>query len=241
MPYKQFNLSNGVPVKIYKLKRGRSIRLSINTTGNVRISMPSWVAYHKAIQFAESRVAWISSQITSNQIILKDNIAVGKAHRLYFKTSMCAIRPQARIHQSDIIVSYPPNLRITDATVQLAASRACIRALRTQALQLLPIRLQQIAARHDINYQSIQIKQLKSRWGSCDYQQNIVLNLFLVQLPWDCIDYVILHELIHTRIMKHGPSFWIAMEQLMPEAQSFRNIMRRHQPTIRVSNTPTVA
>jgi hypothetical protein len=104
--------------------------------------------------------------------------------------------------------------------------------LRIQAESLLAKRLQQLASSHQIPYSSLRIKRMKSRWGSCDQHNNIVLNSFLVQLPWEFIDYVIRHELTHTHVMHHGTDFWQALEQLQPDAKRLRREIRRYQPSL---------
>ena len=82
---------------------------------------------------------------------------------------------------------------------------------------------------------------MTSRWGSCDQQHNIVLNLFLMQLPWELIDYVLVHELAHTQVLRHGPDFWQLMERLLPDCRSLRRRMRDHQPVLDSSLPTAVA
>src|SRR5690606_36436720 len=96
--------------------------------------------------------------------------------------------------------------------VQKAAQAAAIRALRKEAETLLPQRLRTLAEQTGFTYNSVAVKQPKSRWGSCSHQKHITLNLFLMQLPWRLIDYVLLHELTHTKVMRHGPPFWAELE-----------------------------
>ncbi len=104
--------------------------------------------------------------------------------------------------------------------------------MRLQAEQLLPNRLASLAGTHGFEYGSISVKQLKGRWGSCDHQKNITLNLFLMQLPWELIDYVLLHELTHTNILRHGPDFWRAMEAVLPAVKNARKTLRAYQPVL---------
>jgi predicted metal-dependent hydrolase len=77
---------------------------------------------------------------------------------------------------------------------------------------------------------------MKSRWGSCDQHRNIVLNLFLIQLPWEQIDYVLLHELTHTEVLRHGPDFWRAMERVLSDVKQLRKAVRSAQPRVHDSN-----
>jgi predicted metal-dependent hydrolase len=52
------------------------------------------------------------------------------------------------------------------------------------------------------------VRNQKTRWGSCSARNNINLNINLAHLPVELMDYIILHELAHTRITNHGPQFW---------------------------------
>jgi predicted metal-dependent hydrolase len=94
---------------------------------------------------------------------------------------------------------------------------------------LLPIRLQQLSKKYDYQYASVSIKSLKSRWGSCDSNNNISLNLYLMELPWELIDYVLVHELNHTIAMHHGPDFWQKMEAKMPNSKLLRKQLKQYR------------
>jgi predicted metal-dependent hydrolase len=56
-----------------------------------------------------------------------------------------------------------------------------------------------------------------------------------MQLPWDCIDYVLLHELTHTKVMRHGSVFWEAMAAVLPNVIEMRKRMRDHHPILHSS------
>ncbi len=231
MAFKQCTLTDGTAVTIYKRKASRGIRLSVTPNGAVRVSIPRWTAYALGRQFAQSRLAWIKAQ-QQPAAPLVDGQQIGKAHRLRFQAKPTAGKVTSRVQLTDVVVYYPAELSAADPEVQAAARRAGIRALRNQAEVLLPQRLETLASEHDFTYNKLTIKQMTSRWGSCDRQRNIVLNLFLIQLPWEHIDYVILHELTHTQVLRHGPDFWQAMERILPNVKDLRKAVRNHQPLL---------
>lgn len=231
MAHKTFALNDSTSVTIYKRKASRSLRLSISSTGEVRVSIPTWTPYGVGLQFAKSRSAWIDSQKKPAEVLVSGQ-AVGKAHRLSLLPSAGANKVTSRVISSGIFIKYPADMSPQDPVVQTVIQRASIRALRVQAEQLLPQRLATLAAKHGFEYKDVNIKQLKSRWGSCDQQKHIVLNLFLMQLPWELIDYVILHELTHTRHLHHGPKFWGDMEAMLPSLKDARKAMLGYQPVL---------
>jgi predicted metal-dependent hydrolase len=224
-------LDGDVPVSIYKRRASRSLRLSISPAGEVRVSIPTWAPYSAGLAFAQSKYDWILSERQPRQI-LTDGQAIGKAHHLRFATKSGAGKPASRVIPGAVLISYPPELTADDPVVQKAARNGSIRALRAQARQLLPQRLAKLAETHDFSYSGVNIKQLKSRWGSCDQDKVITLNLFLMQLPWEYIDYVLLHELMHTRIMRHGPDFWQAMTAIQPDAKALRKRLHEYHPVL---------
>lgn len=234
MPHKDFRLDEQLQVSVYKRRGNRSMRLTVAPNGQVRLSIPAWVRYDAGLAFARSRLAWIRANLPATPAALVEGQAIGKAHRLRFVAGPVDT-PRSRVRLAEVVVTHPPQLSSDDPLVQQLAASAGIRALRAQAEQLLPQRLKSLADQHDFSYKSVRIKQLKGRWGSCDAQQNIVLNLFLMQLPWDLIDYVLLHELAHTRVLRHGPDFWAVLQDILPAAKQQRKRIRSYQPLLAAS------
>lgn len=236
MPYKEFRIDGVGTVKVYRRKGNRSMRLTVSGDGSIRVSLPMWAPYQAGAAFAASRRSWITRQAQRlPAAILIQGQQIGKAHHLRFQPSPVVAAAKASVRGTTIVTTYHPRQHIDDPAVQAVAHAACVRALRIQATELLGRRLQQLADLHDITYGSLSIKRMKTRWGSCDQHRHIVLNLFLVQLPWEYIDYVILHELAHTKALNHGPAFWQVLEEWLPNARRLRDAMRAYQPTLLVA------
>jgi len=231
MPSKSFTLDDEVVITVYKRRGNRHLRLSINASGQVKVSIPTWAPYKAGVDFARSRHDWIIAQ-ASPPPLLKHGQAIGKAHHLNFSARLGTTRVSSQTRGNTITISYPPDLDALAPSVQQSAHRAAIRSLRAQAQQLLPQRLADLAAKHGFEYAEVSIKQMSGRWGSCDQRRRIVLNLYLMQLPWDLIDYVLLHELAHTQVLRHGPDFWQAMESVLPQAKDKRRQLKAYRPIL---------
>lgn len=89
-------------------------------------------------------------------------------------------------------------------------------------------RLAELAARHGLPYSRVSIRRQKTRWGSCSRRNAISLNISLARLPEDLMDYVILHELLHTRIKGHGQAFWQALDVLVGDSGELRRRLRSY-------------
>ncbi len=84
-----------------------------------------------------------------------------------------------------------------------------------EAEKILAQKLEKWAKKHCFTYNRLFIRNQKTRWGSCSPKNNISLNMKLARLPEKLMDYVILHELVHTRVKNHGLKFYIEMDRLV--------------------------
>ncbi len=236
MASKSFQLTDVLSVTVYKRRLSRSIRLSIAANGEVRVSIPTWVAFKAGHLFAKGKIDWIQEQRQVPGMLIAGQ-PIGKANTLMYKVSVSATKPTSRIKDGNVIITHPLKTAYADPMVQLIATKAAIRAMKQEASKTLPPRLRQLAQELGFSYSEVTVKQLTSRWGSCDNHQKIALNLFLVQLPWKLIDYVLIHELVHTRHMDHGPEFWKTFESVLPGAKTLRSEIRKHKPVVMPAST----
>ncbi len=230
MPTKTVELPDIGPVELVKNRRSRSVKISLQPSGAIRVSLPTWAPYQVAIQFALSRKDWIHEHRHSPGM-LEPGQTIGKNHSLYFVAKPGTDTPNVQIRNQEITVTHPVQRDYSDPITQKTAQRGAMRALRTEAEELLPPRIRDLAAEHGFECNSISIRQLKARWGSCSSKADITLNLFLMQLPWSLIDYVLVHELCHTKHLHHGADFWAEFEAAMPDARKRRTQMRAYKPS----------
>lgn len=221
----------GIGEVSFQKRRGlRNIKLRIDTNGKTVVTMPYFVPYGVAEQFVRRHEDWLQLQQSHRAAPLVDGQMIGRIHKLRFIQDADALKPRARVLASRIEVRHAGDA--TDIDTQTAAQRAAVRALRREGERYLPKRLADIARAEGYTYRSCQLKQLKGRWGSCDSRGHIVLNLYLMQLPDHLIDYVIYHELAHTRHMNHGDGFWQDLLEHLPGARLLRAQMKQYQPTV---------
>ena len=99
---------------------------------------------------------------------------------------------------------------------------------REDARNVLTQRLAELAEKHNFDYGKVSIRSQKTRWGSCSSQNNISLNQNLLHLPDYLIDYVLLHELTHTRVKNHSSKFWNELEKVCPDAKEMRKRLKTY-------------
>ncbi len=93
-------------------------------------------------------------------------------------------------------------------------------------------RLKEISHKYDLQYNRFFIRSQKTRWGSCSAKNNISLNIKLINLPDDLIDYVILHELVHTRVKNHQKEFWSELEKYVKEPKKIDAELKKYNLTL---------
>ena len=85
------------------------------------------------------------------------------------------------------------------------------------ARMFLTPRFRKFAIRHRFRYKRLQIRGQDRRWGSCTSAGTITLNYKLMFLPVDVVDYLLIHELCHTRHLDHSKAYWQLVSELEPD------------------------
>lgn len=196
-------------VSFVRSQRARKLSIRINQQGEVRVSIPRFASQKQAERFLLSKRQWVKKQLDT----LKQKDCSGSL-------------PQAgetiHIRGKDI----PVDLLKGESNVEVAIWRL----LQDEALSYLPLRVKELAESHGYKINGIKIRRMRTRWGSCTARKSINLNSWLVMLPEYLSDYVILHELVHTRIPDHSSRFWEELDVLTGgQSKKYRKELRSHQ------------
>lgn len=113
----------------------------------------------------------------------------------------------------EMYIYCPENVEFASEDVQKLLRAAILRAMKRRASDCLPPLLSMWAERFGLSYKKVRINGACSRWGSCSSTGTISLSCYLMLLPSHLMDYVLLHELAHTKEMNHGPEFWKLLNQ----------------------------
>lgn len=212
-------------------KRGqRSMRLRVDARGQIQVSMP-WLAPRvQAVRFVKSKLEWIREQQSETSFTPYSGMLFGKTQQLVIRQNSDKVR--AEQDGKHLIVHFEGSYDPTDIVDVTKIEKAMMRSLRTEAEKILLPRLTELAELYGYTFASSSIKHVVGRWGSCDSNRHIVLSIFLIQLPIEMIDYVIIHELAHTKHMNHSPEFWETVAAMCPEYKLIRKEMKGLRPKI---------
>lgn len=205
------------------------MKASIAPNGRLRITVPPYVPLIMVKRMIVNSRQDLRNLLHSQpKLRLVDGMSIGKSHSLHTRTSDTI---SVRISGQRIIVGLG-NSSLDSKEVDLAVRDSIRTALRKEAKHYLPKRLAYLANMHGFQYQTVRFSHASSRWGSCSSQGTISLNIALMMLSFEQIDYVLIHELCHTRYMNHSTEFWQLVEQLCPHYNKLRRELKSHTPTI---------
>lgn len=219
-------------ITIRRSARATQVRLRVAPDGTLRASLPMYAPVFLVKRLIKSSRAALRDLIAQAQPTVEyvDGMRVGKSHTLIVRHTSGRLQVNRRGQQ--IIISLPIGAALTDSDVIRTVRDAIIAALRVEAKSYLPKRLLFLAKKYGFSYQKVRFSHASGRWGSCTSEGTISLNIALMKLPFEQIDYVILHELAHTRHMNHGPDFWDIVSLSDPLYKDHRRALKLEAPTI---------
>lgn len=99
---------------------------------------------------------------------------------------------------------------------------------KARAKKIITAIVYHLAEKHGFTLSRVSIRNQKTRWGSCSHNNDISLNMKLVLLPDELVDYVILHELVHTKINDHSKRFWDELDKYVVDGKSMAKRLRKY-------------
>lgn len=211
-------------------KKVKNINLRVNSKQEVRISAPKRVNDQRVLDFIESKKKWIFKKINAfekmvsiNPTLLEDGTKVfhlGNEYQIELKIG----KNYVKIKDQFVYIHSPDNEQETIRKIYDQWQRAESRKILSSFVN----ELYPFIKNHGVDYPSIKVKKMYTRWGSCSYSKgNINLNQLLVTLPENVIKYVVLHELVHFVQPNHSKAFYTLVEEYMPNYCVYRDYLKK--------------
>lgn len=218
-------------IQVRRSAKATQVRLRVAPDGSLKASMPVYAPLFllkRLVKSSRVQLRAMLQQAEPNNDY-SDGMQIGKSHTLIVKSSQ---KIAAKRVKQQIIVEVPTGVSLADPRVIKVIREASTTALRTEAKSYLPKRLQYLANQLGFEYERVRFSHASSRWGSCSSTGTISLNIALMKLPFELIDYVIVHELAHTQEMNHSDSFWQLVSQGDPQYKQHRKQLKAETPAI---------
>jgi len=215
MNVRQVNIDGAGIVAITKNRQATRFRLAVRADGTVRVTIPWTASFQSGEKFLGEHLQWIAQtkeklagKLGAPKLILPGPLFSTRNYN-YHVCSSDVSRLKIRYSEKDknVIFEYPSSQSIESDELQNSLKLAIENVLRFDAKKYLPARIAELASTLGYTFKKVTIKNNKTNWGSCSNRKNINLNLHLMRLSDPLIDYVIVHELVHTIIPNHGHDF----------------------------------
>lgn len=206
------------------------VSLRIAPNGRIRITMPLHAPLASAKLLIKRSRRSIQKLIAEQQgdFPYSTSQQIGKSHNLLVEQG----EPAVKTVGTSIIINTKDDQDFADPIFQQSIRDHVVKALRKEAKSYLPRRLKFLAEQHDFHYDKTRLTHSSSRWGSCSSNGTISLNIALMNLPFELLDYVLIHELCHTRQMNHSQAFWCEVAAINPRYKQHRTALKKYTPHV---------
>ena len=222
--WREYRHDSGATLPFRFLRSARkTIALYVNRDGSVLVRAPLRVSFAEIFLFMHERWDWLQTQRSR---FLEQPVAVPFSYRhgetFLHMGQECMLqvksggRNQARMVNGELLVTLTPeNLLAEDglgSVIELWQRR--------EAKRVFPSRLafcHELMGELRLPFPELKIRKMRARWGSCTRSAQVTLNLELIRMPPECLDYVIVHELCHLVEFNHSPKFYELQARFTPD------------------------
>lgn len=211
-------------VTVKRSKRAKRIALRLDPVERVmNLVVPHKMPLHKAYYFAQEHEAWVRENLArvSNRIIFTDGVEIplfGENVKISVDRSKLYRKTTISRGEYELYVSTP----LEDPSDKIKAF------LKKHAREGLAEMASEKAGIIHRTITAVNVRDTKSRWGSCAQDGSLSFSWRLIFAPYDAIDYVVAHEVAHLRHMNHSASFWELCESLSDNYTEGKEWMRKN-------------
>ncbi|MEY8215255.1 MAG: SprT family zinc-dependent metalloprotease [Colwellia sp.] len=245
--------------QLIRSKRRKTLALQVKH-GQVIVRAPHYVTSAFIDTFIQEKSAWLRTKLAEQQempeffdfsqgsslfylgeqVIL--NICIAKKTEVYFSHGAGAEiasgnYQQTRTKHLNVAISERINARLTDPFERSKQIKKQLEVyFKQQAEQLIIERLELISKQISLSPTIINVRQYRTRWGSCNNRGEVSFNYLLMMTPSYVIDYVIIHELCHLEHLNHSKEFWQLVEKFCPNYQIAKKWLSTYQSQLHWQN-----
>ena len=197
---------------ILEKKEVKHARIRVSENLSVRVLVPTDFSNSEINLLIKKKQKWIDKNLTAfskkkDKIKLHHNqlLLLGNRYNYFFTAHL---HNKVLINHTSKTIQSKTNL--LDKTEQLKWYKRFAKRHITE-------RLADLAKKHKFRYNKVFIRDQRTKWGNCSTEKNLSFNWRLIKTPQFVIDYLIIHELVHTRTMNHHQKFWAELKSLFPE------------------------
>jgi len=209
----------------------KNVHLSVYPpTGRVRISAPNHLSLDTIRAFTISKLGWIEKQrqkLSEQERETPREYVDRESHQVWGRRYLLKLvereaAPSVEVKHNNLVLQVRPG---TDR----AGKQAIVeRWHRDQIKVVVPSLIEKWEPVMGLKVANFYVRQMKTLWGSCNpVSKNIRLNSELAKKPPECLEYVVVHEMVHLLVPGHRQKFVAAMDRYLPSWRNQRDALNR--------------
>jgi predicted metal-dependent hydrolase len=203
----------------------KNVHLSVHPPfGNVTLSSPAEHSIEKIRTYLITKITWIRKQQkkileqdreSSHEFISREShYFLGKRYLMKITES---VQPSIKLHH-DIIELFSPKTYTADQK-----EKQLYNWYKKELIVVLGKYTLFYCKKMNVTFDNYHIRKMKTKWGSCNSDKNIInFNIELVKKPVECIEYIVVHEMVHLLVRNHNQDFIILMDKFLPNWRSLK-------------------
>ncbi|MFA7229513.1 MAG: SprT family zinc-dependent metalloprotease [Melioribacteraceae bacterium] len=222
-----------IELLLRKNSLAKHISISVKPFKGVQVTLPVWASFRDGEKLALEKILWIEEHLSGMRKLENNYPPLNDPDSFRTRNHRLKLIPAAvdkvgiKLKNGLITIKYPSGMMLDSADVKKAVNKGIEKAYREEAVEFLPKRLNDISDKMNLPFNELYIKNIRSRWGSCSGKNNINLSIHLMRLPDHLIDYVLLHELAHTKVRNHSKKFWDFLDTLTGNAKGLDKELKK--------------
>ena len=208
--------------QIIRSKR-KTLSLSINENADLVVRAPHRASYDEIQKFISEKSAWINNKQRLIKARLEDNLIQYSSNQYLYLGSLYPLKID---NNSIEPISFNGQMFTITNLSRERISLPLKSWYKKRFIEVALPRLSYFSDKYKLKVNQVRVKEQKTLWGSCSNKNNINLNYLLIMAPMKVIDYVIVHELVHTIHKNHSAKFWQKVETIMPNYKDARNWLK---------------
>jgi predicted metal-dependent hydrolase len=210
-----------IPYTLHR-KSGQKHKYIHIKNGKVLITAPYMSSLRSIEALIADKYTWI---IRHTSVSIEKNDPIKEGAHIWYHGSKYEIKQQAGDANRLILQDQTAVFVLAEAPSSTLLQNILQEYYRSHASDHIMPRVEYWSEAMDLKPAKVSFRKAYTRWGSCSSVNNISLNIYLVMLPDELMDYVLVHELAHIKHKNHSKQFWNLVEQYIPDWKHTRRLI----------------
>ena len=222
-----------VAYTIVKTRR-KTIGITVDMNGEVKVSAPLRISEKQIREIVQEKAGWIIKKVNeaierNSNIVPRQFVSGEKFLYLGEEYTLEVVEKdsgKAKVLMQEDTMTVYISRGLSGESRKQAIKEAIMKWYRRRFAEVAKERIDKYSLQLKVAPCRVMIKNQKTRWGSCSKKGNINLNWRLIMAPLHVIDYVVVHELCHLKVMNHSKDFWSLVESIQPNYSECRKWLK---------------